>query len=66
MIADSSKVVKLQAKRPGAAVVTGMLIVLFAFTIFVIVDLDRPRRGLIRVSQISMTELKKSLDKPLP
>ncbi len=49
-----------------AAVVTGMLIVLFALTIFVIVDLDRPRRGLIRVSQISMTELKKSLDKPPP
>jgi len=49
-----------------AAVVTGMLIVLFALTIFVIVDLDRPRRGLIRVSQISMTELKKGLDKPLP
>jgi len=49
-----------------AAVVTGMLMVLFALTIFVIVDLDRPRRGLIRVSQISMTELKKSLDKPLP
>ena len=49
-----------------ATVVTGMLIVLFALTIFVIVDLDRPRRGLIRVSQISMTELKKGLDKPLP
>jgi hypothetical protein len=49
-----------------AAVVTGMLIVLFALTIFVIVDLDRPRRGLIRVSQISMTELKKGLDKPVP
>lgn len=49
-----------------ATVVTGMLIVLFALTIFVIVDLDRPRRGLIRVGQISMTELKKSLDKPLP
>lgn len=49
-----------------ATVVTGMLIVLFALTIFVIVDLDRPRRGLIRVSQISMTELKKGLDRPLP
>ncbi len=49
-----------------AVVVTGMLIVLFALTTFVIVDLDRPRRGLIRVSQISMTELKKSLNKPLP
>jgi len=49
-----------------AAVVTGMLIVLFALTIFVIVDLDRPRRGLIKVSQISMTELKKGLDQPLP
>lgn len=48
------------------SVATGMLIVLFALTLFVIVDLDRPRRGLIRVSQISMTELKKGLDKPLP
>lgn len=49
-----------------AAMVTGMLIVLFALTIFVIVDLDRPRRGLIRVSQTSLTGLKKGLDKPLP
>ena len=47
-----------------ATVVTAMLSVLFGLTIFVIVDLDRPRRGLIQVSQKSMIELKNSLDKP--
>ena len=49
-----------------AAVVTGMMIVVIAMTIFVIVDLDRPRLGLIKISQKSMIELKNSIEKPLP
>ncbi len=42
-------------------VVTSILTVLIALTVFVILDLDRPRRGLIRVSQKSMLELRDDL-----
>ncbi len=38
------------------------LSLLFAMVVAVIVDLDRPRRGLIRVSQSPMLELQKSLN----
>ncbi len=46
-----------------SSVVTAMLIGLFALSIFVIIDLDRPSRGLINVSQKSMIDLKNSLAK---
>ena len=38
-------------------VMVGLIVVL----VFIIVDLDRPRRGLIQVSQSSMTELRSSM-----
>lgn len=41
--------------------VTTMASILIASVILVIVDLDRPRRGLIRVSQTRMVELRDSL-----
>lgn len=41
--------------------VTAMASILIATVILVIVDLDRPRRGLIRVSQDRMLELRQSL-----
>jgi hypothetical protein len=43
--------------------VTAMASILIASVILVIVDLDRPRRGLIRVSQDRMVELRQSLAK---
>lgn len=43
--------------------VTAMASILIASVILVIVDLDRPRRGLIRVSQDRMVELRESLAK---
>ena len=41
--------------------VTAMASILIASVILVIIDLDRPRRGLIRVSQTRMVELRNSL-----
>lgn len=41
--------------------VTAMASILIASVILVIIDLDRPRRGLIRVSQTRMVELRDSL-----
>ena len=38
-----------------------MLTILIAMTLFVILDLDRPRRGLIRTNYQSMIRLKDSL-----
>ena len=46
-----------------AATETAMASILIASVILVIVDLDRPRRGLIRVSQDRMVELRESLAK---
>lgn len=42
--------------------VTYTLIVLIVVLVFIIVDLDRPRRGLIRVDQSSLTVLKAAID----
>jgi hypothetical protein len=42
---------------------TSTLIVMIALTIFVIMDLDRPRRGLIRVKTTAMQELRDSIDR---
>jgi hypothetical protein len=39
-----------------------ILIVLVAFTLYVIVDLDRPRRGFIRVSEQSLLQLRDTLE----
>jgi preprotein translocase subunit SecG len=41
-----------------AAVATIAMSVLIVLVIFIIIDLDRPRRGIIRVSQESMTDLR--------
>jgi hypothetical protein len=43
--------------------VTAMASILIASVVLVIIDLDRPRRGLIRVSQQRMVELRDSLTK---
>ena len=42
-----------------------ILIVLTAATLIVIVDLDRPRRGLITVSEKALTQLQKDLKAPV-
>jgi hypothetical protein len=44
---------------PGIA-----LVLLIAFVIYLIIDLDRPRRGTIRVSQESLVKLHQALQKP--
>jgi len=43
--------------------VTVLIVVLISSVITLIADLDRPRRGLIKVSQQSMIDLRESLDK---
>ena len=40
--------------------------VLIALVVLVIIDLDRPRRGLITISQQSMQDLRESLDRSKP
>jgi hypothetical protein len=40
--------------------------ILIASTITLITDLDRPRRGLIKVSQQSMIDLRATLSKTTP
>lgn len=49
-------------RQPLAQVVLGVLLVL---SVMLIVDLDRPRRGLIQVSQQSMTDAGQDLDAAL-
>lgn len=46
-------------RPPFVAYIMVMLIVVLAF---IIVDLDRPRRGLIRVNQTSLVDLGKAID----
>jgi hypothetical protein len=46
--------------RPS--VVTYIFITLIVILTFIIIDLDRPRRGLIKVDQRSLVELKKAID----
>ena len=48
------------AHRPSA--VAYLLITLIVILAFLILDLDRPRRGLINVSQSSMRALKAQMD----
>lgn len=45
---------------------TVAMAVLIAMVILVIIDLDQPGRGMIRVSQQSMTTLRDNINKPLP
>jgi len=40
-----------------AAFATHILVLLIVFLVFIIIDLDRPRRGLIEVRQDSLVEL---------
>ena len=46
--------------RPS--LVTYILIALIVVLAFIIIDLDRPRRGLIKVDQSSLIELKRTID----
>jgi hypothetical protein len=43
-----------------------MLIVLITVIIWVLIDLDRPRRGLILISQQSMIDLQQALNRDVP
>lgn len=45
--------------RPS--LVTHVMVLLIVVLVFIIIDLDRPRRGLIRVSQASLIELQSSI-----
>jgi uncharacterized membrane protein SirB2 len=54
-----------QGNRPHR-LLTGILSILIALVVLVIMDLDRPRRGLIRVSQQSMIDLRDSLNEASP
>lgn len=45
-----------------ASMVTYILVILIVVLTFIIIDLDRPRRGLIRVSQTSLIELGTAID----
>ena len=45
--------------RPS--LVSYFMVVLMVILVFIILDLDRPRRGLIQVSQKSMVELQSSV-----
>jgi hypothetical protein len=47
------------------ALVSYILVVLIVALTFIIVDLDRPRRGLIKVDQRSLYDLKSTMDKAL-
>ncbi|TXG78421.1 MAG: DUF4239 domain-containing protein [Rhodocyclaceae bacterium] len=49
-----------------AAFVTYIMIALIVVLVFVILDLDRPRRGLIQVSQKSLLDLQASIRAPSP
>jgi hypothetical protein len=47
------------AHRPS--LVADLLVALIVVVVFIIIDLDRPRRGLIRVSQASLTDLQAAM-----
>jgi len=49
--------------RPWLATIS--LFALIALVVFIIVDLDRPRRGVIQVSQETMVELFESIKRPI-
>jgi hypothetical protein len=48
-----------------ASFVTHVMVALIVLLVFIIIDLDRPRRGLIQVSQTSMLELRDTLATPI-
>ena len=52
----------LEGGRPLLATVSMSLLIVLV--IFIIIDLDRPRRGLIEVSQESMLDLASSVGPP--
>ena len=51
----------LEGKRPFLAMVS--MAGLIVLVIFIIIDLDRPRRGLIQVGQTSMLDVQASINK---
>ena len=54
----------LAERRGGLA--TGLLALLIGLVVMVVLDLDRPRRGLVRVSQQTMIRLRDGLDPATP
>jgi hypothetical protein len=49
-----------------ASFVTHVMVTLIVLLVFIIIDLDRPRRGLIQVNQDSMLELRDAMAAPIP
>jgi hypothetical protein len=49
--------------RHRASFPTYTLVILITFLVFLIIDLDRPRRGLIEVSQQSLVDLQVEQDR---
>ena len=45
-----------------ASLATHVLVAMIVLLVFVIIDLDRPRRGLIQISQQSLLDLQGSVD----
>jgi hypothetical protein len=50
----------LDGSRPTLA--THAMLALIVFVIFIVIDMDRPRRGFIQVNQASLTDLAQTLD----
>jgi hypothetical protein len=50
-------------KQVRLPVLRAILVILVAATLLGILDLDRPRRGLIKLSEAAMVELQKGLSK---
>jgi uncharacterized membrane protein (Fun14 family) len=55
--------VGVAARRPS--VVTHVLVGLMVVSVFIVLKLDRPRRGLIQVNHISLLELQSALNDSL-
>jgi galactitol-specific phosphotransferase system IIC component len=54
----------LLASRSFLAVLTLMLV--FAAVVLLMIDLDRPQEGLLRVSQQALLDLQRSINAPTP
>jgi hypothetical protein len=61
-IQETAELFESSPRGHRPAVVTNVLVVLIVGLAFIIVDLDRPRRGLIQVDQSSLTRLKAAID----
>jgi hypothetical protein len=52
--------------RSSRSVATIAVIITFSFVLWLIVDLDRPGAGTLRVSQQAMQDLRASMNEPVP